>query len=107
MVRFVFRALAVVCLAMMVIVGVVDTTRSIGASALTLTPLADSWDAIAPGSRGAFGQWLGTAIHPVLADPVLVTVAAWPTIAVFGGLALVLALLGRRRRRRLAGLLEG
>jgi hypothetical protein len=107
MVRFVLRALAVFCLAMMVIVGVVDATRSIGTSAMTLTPLADSWDAIAPGSRTALGEWLDEAAHPVLADPILATVTGWPTVAVFGGLALVLALLGRRRRKRTAGSLGG
>lgn len=107
MVRFVVRALAVFCLALMVIVGVVDATRSIGVSTLTLTSFAESWDAIAPGSRAALGQWLGEAVHPVLADPVLTIVTGWPTVAVFGGLALVLALLGRTRRKRLATSMGG
>jgi len=107
MVRFILRALAVFCLALMVIVGVVDATRSIGVSALTLTLFAESWDVVAPGSRTALGQWLGEAIHPVLADPVLTTVTGWPTIAVFGGLALLLALLGRPRRKRFAKSLGG
>ncbi|MBO6638695.1 MAG: hypothetical protein JJ920_09495 [Roseitalea sp.] len=102
MVRFVFRTLAVICLALMVIIAVVDATRSIGASSVTLTPLSESWDAIAPGSRAASGQWLGEAIHPALADPVLATVTGWPTFAVFGALALVFALLGRKRRPRLS-----
>jgi hypothetical protein len=102
MVRFVLRALAVFCLALMVIIAVVDATRSIGVSALTLTALAESWDAIAPGTRAAFGAWLAETVHPALADPLLTAIAGWPTFAVLGGLALIFALLGRKRRRRLS-----
>ena len=100
MIRFLLRALAVVCLAVTVIFAVVDITRSVGASALATTPLADGWDALAPGTRDAFAAWLARAAHPFLSDPVLATFAGWPTFAVFGGLALLLALLGNLRRGR-------
>lgn len=100
MIRFLLRALAVLFLAVTVIFAVVDVTRSVGASTLTMTPLADSWDGLAPGTREAFGAWLASALHPLLGDPVLATFAGWPTFIVSGGLALLLALAGGIRRRR-------
>ena len=100
MIRFLLRALAVLFLAVTVIFAVVDVTRSVGASTLTMTPLADSWDGLAPGTRDAVGAWLASALHPLLGDPVLATFAGWPTFIVSGGLALLLALAGGIRRRR-------
>ena len=101
MIRFLFRSIAVMCLAIVVIFAVVDAARSIGASMLILTPLADSWDRALPGTREAFGQWLTERVHPFAADPMLATASHWPTVAVFAALALVFALLGRPRRRPL------
>lgn len=100
MIRFFFRSVAVMCLAVAVIFAVVDVTQSIGASALVLTPLSQSWDFVAPGMRDALAAWLSSTVHPFFSDPVLATLVGWPTFAVFGGLALVLALFGRARRRR-------
>lgn len=88
------------CLAILVIFAVVDAARSIGASAVLLTPLAESWDGAAPGTREALSGWLTNTVHPVLADPVLTTIADWPTVAVFGGLALFFGLIGQPRQRR-------
>lgn len=84
----------------MVIYAIVDLTRSIGASSIAVTPVVDLWDAIAPQSHVDFGQWLAERVHPMAADPVLSTLLGWPTVAVLAGLAILFALLGRKRRRR-------
>ncbi|WP_306117242.1 MULTISPECIES: hypothetical protein [unclassified Roseitalea] len=102
MVRLVFRILAYLSLAAMMVFAVLDATRSIGVSRLVLTPFAASWDAIAPGLRPAFEHWLADTVHPFLTDPVLATVLQWPTFALAGGLAIVMAIFatgGRPRRR--------
>ena len=100
MIRFLFRSIAVMCLAIAVIFAVVDAARSIGASTLVLTPLTDSWDSALPGTRIALGQWLNDSVHPIAADPVFTTIVTWPTVLIFGGLALLCGLLGRPPRRR-------
>ncbi len=99
--RFIVRTLALICLAVAVIFIVVDATRTIGAGVLQLTPVAQSWDALAPGMRDTFGNWLSTAVHPMLKEPVLATVASWPTFAVFAFLFVLLSVLARPTRRRL------
>lgn len=103
MIRFLFRSLAVVFLAVAVIFAVVDVTRTIGASTLTLTPLSQSWDRLAPGSRNDLAEWLAQSAHPILSDVVLANITAWPTFAVFGGLALLIAFLAQVRRKRRTG----
>ena len=100
MIRFVFRSCAIFFLALMVVYAIVDLTRSIGASAVVLTPLSAMWDAIAPQSRTDFASWLSEAVHPFFADPMLATLVTWPAVLVFAGLAIVFALLGRKRRKR-------
>ena len=104
MIRFTFRALAVMFLALMVIIAVVDATRSIGASALMLTSFGASWDSIAPGTRQSLAQWLAETVHPYLSTPVLATIASWPTLAVCAGLAAIFLFLSRERRKKYQGL---
>ena len=48
MIRFIFRLLATLALAIAVIMAVLDATRSIAADALVLTPLGTSWYLVSP-----------------------------------------------------------
>jgi hypothetical protein len=102
MVRFIFRALAMLALAVAVILAVLDATRSIAASFVVTTPLAESWLAASPDSL----QWLQAKaeLYGIWA-PVLTSVLALPGFAVFAALALLFYAIGRRpvgRRRRFA-----
>ena len=99
--RFFFRTLSVIFLAITVIFVVVDATRTIGAGTLQLTPVGQTWDALAAGGREAAGAFLSERVHPLLNDPVLASFVRWPTSVLSGLLALVLFLLARPRRRRL------
>lgn len=105
MIRFVFRLAALVALAVAVVLAVIDATRSIAASAWVLTPLAESWAAVAPDSLD-LARARGEAYLPgVLWDPAATAVLAAPGFVVFAGLALLLYAVGRRperRRRRIA-----
>lgn len=93
--RFCFRVLALFALAVAVVLAVIDATRSVAASRLVMTPLAESWRNAAPETletaRGALGAWWW--------DTLAAAVLAQPGFVVFAVLALVLYAIGHRPRR--------
>lgn len=99
MIRFFFRVLACVALASAVVMAVLDTTRSVAASKLVLTPLAESWEATLPTSFAAFRTFVETYLAGFLWDPVLVTILAQPGFVVLAVLAFLLYLVGHRAGR--------
>lgn len=106
MIRFLFRVMALVALSVAVIMAVLDTTRTIAASELVLTPLATSWQAASPDTLAATQDWMTRTLHPLLWDPVATFVLAQPGFAVIGALAFLLFVLGRRRERRIGRFAE-
>jgi len=99
MVRFAFRLLATVSLAVAVILSILDATRSVAVSRLVLTPLGENWKAASPGTlenarAAAEISW------PFLWDTVVVWLLAAPGPLVFALLALVLYAIGHRPQRR-------
>jgi hypothetical protein len=103
MIRFIFRVLATLSLAVAVIMAVIDATRSIAASAWVLTPLAESWQAVSPDTFAAAAGFVRDATLPMLWDPVALTVLSLPGFVVFVVLALLFYLVGRRPERRRFG----
>ncbi len=101
MIRFLFRLMATFSLAVAVIMAVLDVTRTIAASRLVLTPLGASWLSVSPSSL----EWMQTLViekaHPLIWDPVTVFILDQPGFAVFGVLAFLLYVLGRKRERRI------
>ncbi|MGB3390296.1 MAG: hypothetical protein WBA88_20205 [Pseudaminobacter sp.] len=89
-----------VSLAIAVIMAVLDATRTIAASQLVTTPLSTSWAAVSPDSLNAAQQFVRVEIHPLLWDPVIVSVLNLPGFAVFGILAFLLYAVGRKPARR-------
>jgi len=100
MIRFLFRTLATVSLAAAVIMAVVDATRTLAASELVMTPLAESWAAVSPATFAALRDFVVTTIHPLVWDPAVLAVLALPGFAVFAALALLFYAIGHRRQRR-------
>lgn len=100
MFRFIFRTISVFCLAIAVMFVVIDATRSVGVSQIVWTPLAESWVQFLPNTLDAFSTWLAQRVHPILNDPILVTLLGWPTSVVFAGLSALFYLLGHKRRPR-------
>ena len=99
MVRFVFRLLATVSLAVAVILAVLDATRSVAMSRLVLTPFGESWKAVSPDTlehaRAAVeSRW------PVLWDMGVAWLLTVPGSILFALLALLLYAIGHRRERR-------
>jgi hypothetical protein len=100
MIRFLFRFLATISLAVAVVMAVIDATRSVAASDWVLTPLGVSWMAVAPDMLDKAQATL-SAIHPALWDPIMLFVLKAPGFVVFAVLALLLYAIGRRPARRL------
>lgn len=101
MIRFLLRTLGVLCLAVAFVAVVVDGTRSIAARAVTVSDLRASLGQVSAGTLQGVQDAVGTARS--LPNAVVGFLLAQPTAAVFGVVAIVLMLLGRRRSRRNVG----
>lgn len=99
MLRFIFRLAAMVALSISVIMAVIDTTRSVAASALVMTPLNTSWLAVSPDTRAAFETYVRDKASPLVWDGVVAWVLGQPGFSVFAVLAFLLYAIGYRRRR--------
>ena len=102
MIRFLFRFLATISLAVAVIMAVLDATRTIAAGDWVMTPLGASWLAVSPATLESAQEAVETWLHPVLWDPVALFVLKLPGFIVFAVIAFVLYALGRRAQRRMS-----
>ena len=101
MIRFLFRLMAMVALAVAVIMAVLDATRTIAASELVLTPLNTSWITVSPDTLAVAQAFVTEKLHPLVWDPVIVFILNQPGFAVFAVLAFLLYAVGRRPARRI------
>ena len=97
MFHFVFKVFGLITLALSLVLAVLDITRSITASELILTPLAQTWSSFNAKSLADAKTSIEQLIHPFLWDPVLLTVLKLPSWLVLWFLAMVLLKLGQRR----------
>lgn len=95
MVKFLFRLLAAASLALAIILGVMDATRSIALSAFDPTPIGALWLEHAGGSLAAVQAML-TGPAAFLWDPVLLTLLRVPGFVFFAALALLLYAVGHK-----------
>ncbi|PYE87416.1 hypothetical protein [Phyllobacterium leguminum] len=100
MFRFLFRVFAIAALALSVILAVLDAARSVGASRMVATPLADIWAAASPQTFADAKTLVTHYIGPIGWDPVLVWVLDCPAWAVFASMALLFYAMGYRREAR-------
>jgi hypothetical protein len=100
MIRFFFRFLATVSLAVAVVMAVIDATRTVAAGDFVLTPLGTSWMSVSSETLEKAQDSIA-ALHPVLWDPIAVFVLKLPGFVVFAVIALLLYAIGRRPARRL------
>lgn len=101
MIRFLFRLLAMLSLAIAVIMATLDATRTVAAKSLVVTPLQESWLKTWPEGLAASQAFLEQKVHALAWDPVLLTILALPGFVVFSSLALLLYAIGRRPERRI------
>lgn len=103
MIRFLFRFLSTVALAVGVVMAVLDATRTVAASALVMTPLGMSWAAISPDTLDRAKTFVTGSIGAAMWDPVMTSVLALPGFAVFGALSLAFYVIGRKPAPRQGG----
>ncbi len=101
--RFIARFTAYWLIAAALVAAVVDGAKSIAASALVLTPLAETWAMLsALGNAGAPAPTAGQPVPAPLGGAAELVLSA-PTAAVLGILGFLLLAAGRRRRRPALG----
>ncbi len=93
-------------LAVAVIMAVIDTTRSVAASDIVMTPLVQSWQAVSPETLDQAQVVFGHYGLALLWDPVIAWILSLPGFAVFAALAFVFYAAGRKPERA-HGLLTG
>lgn len=98
--KLLVRFVGFLLLAVALVAAVVDGSKSIAASTPVFTPVVQVWLELSPATLDAARAAVEHHAGPLLWDPVLKTVLAWPVWAVAAGLAFVLMLAGDRRRRR-------
>ena len=98
MIRFLFRFVGLLLLALAFVFLVYDGTKSIADQRVYLTTIAEVWAALHDASLAQARPWL-EGLFPWLWDPlantVLNGVPAWLVLVAFGA---VLVLIGRKRR---------
>jgi hypothetical protein len=102
MIRFLFRAAAMAALAIAVIMAVLDTTRTVAASHLVLTPLKASWGAVSPDTLAATEAFVREKVQPLVWDTVVEWILSQPGFAVFAAIALLLYMIGYKSERKVA-----
>jgi hypothetical protein len=93
------RLLASMLLLIAVIAIVFDGTRSLAAHTLVLTSLGENWAKIAPATLAAARSAVQRNTHPLVWDLGVRKLLLLPSWVVFGVLGVVVAYVGRQRRR--------
>jgi hypothetical protein len=101
MIRFLFRLMATVALAVATVMAVLDATRTVAAGEWVMTPLGESWKTVSPDTLTKAQATIETLLLPAAWDPVALFVLKLPGFVVFGVLALLLYAIGRKPARRL------
>ncbi len=96
----IFRVLGAWCLLAAAVVLIIDATNSIAAGSWTATRLGQHWYNLHPASLNASQAGVERYVHPVLWDPIIVSILQTPSWIVFATLGVLLYWIGRRRRRR-------
>jgi hypothetical protein len=100
MIRLFFRFIALLSLAGAVVAAVVDSSRSIAASTLSLTSFGEVWSGFAPDSLGKLHelgpQYLGASTWSFVSDFVL----AMPAVAILMAFAILFYAIGYKRQSR-------
>ena len=106
MIGFLSRFLGLWLIAGALVALVIDATKTIAASALTVTPLLKAWADLNMASKVAAQQFIQQRIEAYIGhwlwDPVIQTLLLLPTWAVLGAAGFLLTYLGRRRRLKAA-----
>ena len=98
--RLILRVLGTLLIACAVILLIIDGTKSLGANALVLTSLGDSWTQIHAESLETVKTFLNSRLFGPLLETIVTAILGFPGWAVVGIPGLLLAWAGRSRRER-------
>ncbi|MEL7428607.1 MAG: hypothetical protein AAFN43_01285 [Pseudomonadota bacterium] len=99
MLRLITKMIGIVLLVFAVIAAVLDLTRSIANSAMTITALGQDWADFNRESLLLLQPAVERYLHPFFWDPVIQNILLMPSWLVFFVLALIFLWMGRKRRR--------
>ena len=99
--RLLLRILGTVLIAFAVILLIIDGTKSLGANAIVLTSLQDTWTMLHPQSLDAVKQFFETRLFGPVLETVVSALLSFPGWAVVGVPGVLLAWAGRSRRERI------
>ena len=99
--RLLLRILGTVLIAFAVILLIIDGTKSLGANAIVLTSLQDTWTMLHPQSLDAVKQFFETRLFGPVLEAVVSGLLSFPGWAVVGVPGVLLAWAGRSRRERI------
>ncbi len=97
--RLVLRVAGTWLIGLALVLFVVDGTRSLGANRLVYTSLVELWTQLHPPSLDAVSAFFESRFFADLLDAVLQALLNYPAFVVIGVPGILLALLGRARRR--------
>lgn len=101
MLKFFAKLIGFIALAMTVITAILDLTRSIANSAMTITPLGLEWFNFHLPSLNGFQVGIERKLGaPWLWENVIQNILLAPSWVVFGALAIIFLWMGRRKERR-------
>ncbi len=96
--KFIFRMLALLSLLLAAVTAILDITRSIADSTIVMTALGQDWFNFSPSTLNFSQAMVQRYVHPAIWDPGIQTILQAPSWVVFGSLALIFALIGRRKK---------
>ncbi len=97
--RLVLRIVGTWLVGLALVLAVIDGTKSLGASQLVLTSLAQTWTSVNPASLMAVRAALEGPYFADLLGRTMAALLSYPAFAVIGVPGILLALLGRTPRR--------
>lgn len=98
--RLLLRVLGTLLIALAMILLIIDGTKSLGANALVVTSLQDTWTQVHVQSLEAVRQFLETRFFGPLLETLVGAILGFPGWAVIGVPGILLAWAGRSRRER-------
>jgi hypothetical protein len=106
MIGFLSRFLGLWLIAGALVALVIDATKTIAASRLTVTALGEAWASLGMASLMAAQEFVQQTLEPTIGrwlwDPLIQSILLLPAWVVLGALGFLFTWLGRRRRIKVA-----
>jgi len=99
MIRLLVKFFGVIFMVLALITAILDLTRSIANSAITITPLGQEWFNFSRDSLSIAQSFIQRYLHPAIWDPFIQFLLLRPSWLVLFGFSIIFLWMGRRRKR--------